>query len=58
MFKPFVPKTHIFSQRIWIMQAKHAAKPYPSMLTLKQYFWFKYDLDRNTTHPKLDPTGV
>ena len=23
-----------------------------------KYFWFKYDLDRSTTHPKFDPTGV
>ena len=22
------------------------------------YFWFKYDLDRSTTHPEYDPTGV
>ena len=22
------------------------------------YVWFKYNLDRNTTHPKFDLTGV
>ena len=24
----------------------------------KEYVWIKYDLDRSTTHPKLDLTGV
>ena len=31
---------------------------FATLIYLDLYFWIKYDLDRRTTHPKFDPTGV